>query len=164
MQGSIDVKEEGTLLLTIPYDEGWTITVDGETTQQYAIGKALTGIHLTEGTHDISMKYTPPGFRTGCIISLLCLLLFLLSGFLEKRNPRWFVATEKEAPVMSESTAEETASFIAESTAEKTASFIAESTAEERASFIAESTAEETASFIAESTAEEAEQQEKYDL
>lgn len=30
MKGTIDAGEGGTLFLTIPYDEGWTVTVDGK--------------------------------------------------------------------------------------------------------------------------------------
>ncbi len=95
VSGSIDVKEEGTLLLTIPYDEGWTITVDGEETEQYAVGQALTGVHLTEGSHEIRMKYTPAGLWPGTVLSLLSVMLYLLSGILEKRHPWWFPKEER---------------------------------------------------------------------
>ena len=33
VSGQIQAKEEGTLLLTVPYDSGWTITVDGKKTE-----------------------------------------------------------------------------------------------------------------------------------
>ncbi|MGN0354631.1 MAG: YfhO family protein, partial [Muricoprocola sp.] len=88
--GTIHVDEEGTLLLTIPYDIGWHILVDGEQVPTYRVGEALTGIDLGTGDHEIVMEFTPDGFRLGSIISLVCLVLFLLSclmeNFLKKRK------------------------------------------------------------------------------
>jgi len=77
VSGDIDVKEEGTLLLTIPYDEGWTILVDGKETEFSCVGGALTGVHLTEGEHSIEMKYTPSGLWLGTGITLVSALLFM---------------------------------------------------------------------------------------
>ncbi|MCD7813792.1 MAG: YfhO family protein [Lachnospiraceae bacterium] len=75
--GDIDVKEEGTLLLTIPYDEGWAILVDGEETEFSCVGGALIGVHLTEGTHSIEMNYTPSGLWPGTGITFVSVALFL---------------------------------------------------------------------------------------
>ena len=85
VSGNIDVKEAGTMLLTIPYDEGWEIWVDGEKTEYDCIGKALMGVHLESGSHTIRMKYTSPGLWTGSLLSLLCALLYFLSSVLERR-------------------------------------------------------------------------------
>lgn len=90
LSGSVDAKNDGVLLLTVPYDEGWEIRVDGGKAEMLRVGGALTGVRLTAGQHDITMKYTPPGLVTGSILSLLCAVLFVLSGILEKRHPGWF--------------------------------------------------------------------------
>ena len=85
VSGNIDVKEAGTMLLTIPYDKGWEIWVDGEKTAYDCIGKALIGVPLTAGSHTIRMKYTSPGLWIGSLLSLLCVLLYFLSCILERR-------------------------------------------------------------------------------
>lgn len=90
VSGSIDAKEDGTLLLTVPYDTGWTITVDGQETEFYSVGKALTGVHVSAGNHTITMKFTPPGFKLGLVLSLVCLFLYLVTILLENRHPKWF--------------------------------------------------------------------------
>ena len=90
VSGSIDAKEDGTLLLTVPYDTGWTITVDGQETDFYSVGKALTGVHVSAGNHTIAMKFTPPGFVLGLVLSLVCVLLYLVTILLENRHPKWF--------------------------------------------------------------------------
>ncbi len=86
VKGDIDVREAGTLLLTIPYDTGWTIRVDGKKTEYVSIGKALTGLSLGEGRHTVEMKYTPSGLWTGSFLSVLCIILYLVSGNLERRS------------------------------------------------------------------------------
>ncbi len=66
------------LFLSIPYDDGWTITVDGKKTDPVSIGKAFLGIKLSGGVHKIRMTYLSPGFRIGCVISIISLILFIL--------------------------------------------------------------------------------------
>lgn len=95
VSGQVETDEAGILLLTIPYDAGWEIRVDGQKTEASVIGGALTGIHLDPGTHTIKMKYTPSGLWAGSAVSLICLLLYLLSGIWEKKNPAWFMAERK---------------------------------------------------------------------
>ena len=69
--GHIDVKEDGLLFLTIPYAEGWKAEVDGKASEIIPIQDALMGIRLGKGSHDISLRYTPAGFREGLLISLV---------------------------------------------------------------------------------------------
>ena len=88
LSGTINVKEAGTLLLTIPYDNGWKVLVDGTETETYRVGEALTGVHLTPGEHQVSMTFTPDGLWIGSILSIICLVLFLLSCFIEKQYAR----------------------------------------------------------------------------
>ncbi len=96
VSGRLHADWDGTLLLTVPYDEGWKITVDGTQVEQFRIGEALTGIHVGAGDHEIEMKYTPPGLWIGSILSLLCAALYLLSGILEKKYG-WYTESSTEA-------------------------------------------------------------------
>ncbi|MBR6879854.1 MAG: YfhO family protein [Clostridiales bacterium] len=68
--GKIDVKEEGFLLLTVPYTEGFTLTVDGKREELVSVQDALCGVHLTKGHHEIVLKYEPQGFGTGMWLTL----------------------------------------------------------------------------------------------
>lgn len=89
LTGQVEAKEAGTLLLTIPYDEGWEVQADGQNAEVFRVGEALMGIHLEAGTHTITMKYTPPGLWLGTGLTLLCVLLFFFSGMVEKRLNTW---------------------------------------------------------------------------
>ena len=77
--GSIDVRQAGRLILSVPADEGWTLYVDGKKTKIKPFADALIGVHLKEGTHKIELRYTTPGVQIGAVISIAALLLFLFS-------------------------------------------------------------------------------------
>ena len=78
LSGHIDVKEDGLLFLSIPYAEGWSAVVDGENAEITPIQDALMGIRLKAGSHDISLKYTPAGFKAGLIISIVSVISIAL--------------------------------------------------------------------------------------
>ena len=84
VSGMITTQQTGTLLLTIPYDDGWTVKVDGEETDTYRVGDALMGIDLEAGIHTIEMNFTPKGLWQGSMISMVCISLYLLSAMLEQ--------------------------------------------------------------------------------
>ncbi len=83
VSGTVTASESGILLLTIPYNRGWNILVDGSPHDYLEIGGALIGIPVAEGEHQVEMKYIPPGFQTGCVLSLFSLLLGIVILSLE---------------------------------------------------------------------------------
>ena len=78
LSGSIDVKEVGLFMTSIPYDKGWSVKVDGEPVTDTNRFKYFISFPLNTGEHYIEMKYTPPGFVAGVIISLIGLMLYVL--------------------------------------------------------------------------------------
>ena len=78
LSGHIDVREDGLLFLSIPYSEGWSAVVDGKSAEIVPIQDALMGIMLEKGSHDVSIKYTPAGFREGALISSVSAVFILL--------------------------------------------------------------------------------------
>lgn len=78
ISGDINVKEDGVMMISIPYSDGWDIMVDGEKTDKFTIGSAFTGIGLSKGSHSIQMKYTSPGLLKGALVSLISLILVII--------------------------------------------------------------------------------------
>ncbi|MBQ8510287.1 MAG: YfhO family protein [Clostridia bacterium] len=77
--GTITVPEDRTMfLLTIPYDEGWKVYVDGEQVETFEVLECLTAVELTPGEHSIEMKYSPWCVKYGMIISISSAALFVL--------------------------------------------------------------------------------------
>ncbi len=69
MYGTIEAESDGILMLSVPYDEGWTMTVDGEETDLTMLCGALTGCRISAGTHTLEMTYVPKGYRAGTALS-----------------------------------------------------------------------------------------------
>lgn len=78
VKGKIDVSESGMFVTSIPYDEGWTMKVDGETKEiSDLIGGVWISTPLDAGTHEIELHFRPAGFIPGLIISILAILLLV---------------------------------------------------------------------------------------
>ncbi len=74
----ITVQEDGILFTSIPYEDGWTVYVDGQAVETEAYAEAFLSISLTAGDHTVYMHYSPAGLTEGAIISLASLLILLL--------------------------------------------------------------------------------------
>lgn len=78
IEGAITARQAGVLMLSVPYDEGWSITVDDQPAVVIALDEGFIGIDLEEGHHTIKMKYLPPWFNIGLLVSLASLLILLI--------------------------------------------------------------------------------------
>lgn len=67
--GTVTATENCVLYSSIPYDEGWTVYVDGEEVETFEIGNSLLGIMLKPGEHTVEYSYTPKGLLVGAVIS-----------------------------------------------------------------------------------------------
>ena len=66
-EGKVKTEKEGTyILFTIPYDEGWKITVDGKEVETLVMQDALMGIFIEgSGEHEIKMNFVPKRILCG---------------------------------------------------------------------------------------------------
>ena len=84
ISGTVDAKKAGLLYTSIPYEEGWSIYIDGNEVEPGKICKdALIGISVTPGKHTVEFKYIPKGFVPGLLITFFSLLVLI---FLVKRE------------------------------------------------------------------------------
>ena len=82
LEGNIDVDDNKILFLSIPYEDGWNIYVDGKRVDYFKIYDAFIGIKLNEGHHEIKMKFYPKGLNIGIIISISTLIsIFIYNIF-----------------------------------------------------------------------------------
>ena len=77
---------EGTIFTSIPYDEGWKVYIDGKKVNTFEIGNALLGFDVTEGEHNIELKYEIPCFKIGCVISISSLGCVVIYYLLKKKK------------------------------------------------------------------------------
>lgn len=102
-KGKVSVSEGKMLYISVNYDEGWTVKVDGKEVEKIKIADALIGIELDEGEHTIEFSYTPQGLKLGIIISGVSVLILLIFCIINKlkspkkeRAPK-FIKPEPEA-------------------------------------------------------------------
>ena len=92
-KGDIDAAADGYMYTAIPAN-GWTAYVDGKKAETTNLCGAVLGVKLEKGKHTIELKYTPPGFLVGIVISLLGLaVLIFMSIFVKKLKPKCFEAS-----------------------------------------------------------------------
>lgn len=80
---------------TIPYDRGWKAYIDDELTDVKCINIGMVGVKVPKGTHVIDLKYKPYGFDTGCMISIMGLLIFLVMVYYKRCEQFTFIDTIK---------------------------------------------------------------------
>lgn len=88
MSGTLYTADTGTLLLTIPYDAGWNVYVNGELADIYPIGGALIGLDLEPGSYEVFMKFVPDGFYVGSFVSVVSIILFIITCMYEDKKTR----------------------------------------------------------------------------
>lgn len=70
VSGTYRAGEATGLLLSIPYDKGWKVTVDGTAVElSPAYGGGMSLIEMPAGEHAIEMTYRSPGLGMGIIVS-----------------------------------------------------------------------------------------------
>ncbi len=91
IKGTVDVKSDGLLYTSIPYDEGYTVYVDGVETEYTSTGNnAFIALYLTEGSHTVEFEYFPRGLKSGRVLSIISLLLIAGCVFFRIRYKKEF--------------------------------------------------------------------------
>lgn len=72
VSGSYTADADGLLLLSIPWDSGWDVAVNGQAVNpQKAVEGALMAIEVKRGANAIEMTYRSPGLRLGITLTFV---------------------------------------------------------------------------------------------
>lgn len=86
IHGSIEAKEDGIMFLSIPYEKGWSVYIDGKKAETFKLLQAMIGVNVSKGSHDIRIEYTPEGFTLGVTITFVYIVLILVIMAAERRR------------------------------------------------------------------------------
>ena len=86
VSGTIDCDRDGLLYTSIPQNGNWYVEVDGREVETVLVGDAMTGVMLTEGTHEVRFIYRNAAFAAGWKISLTCLAVLALLVYLTRKK------------------------------------------------------------------------------
>ncbi len=81
-----DVEAGEMILTSIPYEDGWTLTVDGVETEIIPYQDALISIDAEPGTHEVVLRFTPPGLKAGALMSVVGVLGLAVVGVLDRKK------------------------------------------------------------------------------
>ncbi|NLL90944.1 MAG: YfhO family protein [Ruminococcaceae bacterium] len=84
VSGDIDVNTDCLLLFTLPYDDNYSLKIDGKKTSLFEVLDSLMAAELSEGSHNVTLTYYPKESIVGLLISLLALVSYLV--FLRKKS------------------------------------------------------------------------------
>lgn len=96
--------EDMVLYTTVPYEKGWELMVDQKPVKLQTMMDVLIAIPLEKGEHRIELRFTPPGFAAGAMVSFASILLFLCGIFIQEKrkrtrlNSQTLIANQKEIP------------------------------------------------------------------
>lgn len=83
---TITAKEGQILYTSLPYSRGFTVWVDGERTDGFAVGNGLLGAALPAGTHTVTVRFTPPGLTLGLCLTAAALIFIGVMLFCKRRK------------------------------------------------------------------------------
>lgn len=90
LAGKVEAEEDRLLFLSIPYESGWKVFVDGEEKEVIPVlADSMIGVPVEEGEHDVKLVYKMPGKKVGIILSLAAILLWIICavrGCLYEKN------------------------------------------------------------------------------
>ncbi|MTM29777.1 YfhO family protein, partial [Turicibacter sanguinis] len=87
IDGTITITSPAYLYFSIPYDKGWNLSVNGVKTNFDKVQGGFIGLPLETGHYNITLTYTPPGFKLGAILTTISTLGFITILIIEfKKN------------------------------------------------------------------------------
>ena len=86
ISGQITMETAGRLILSVPYEDGWTVKINGEVTEGTTFGGCLMAFDLEPGSYEITMKYRAKGATAGILVSVVSVVSFAVIMILAGRR------------------------------------------------------------------------------
>lgn len=78
LRGTVDAGQGGVFVTSIPYEDGWSMKIDGRKTEITEMtGDCWISAGLDAGTHEIELSFRPKGFMNGLLITIASILVLI---------------------------------------------------------------------------------------
>lgn len=85
ISGSITAEKSGTCILSVPFEDGWSLSIDGNSQEiTELVGNCFMAIHLDQGPHEIELSFRPPGIIAGLLMSMTATALLVICEVLRR--------------------------------------------------------------------------------
>ena len=88
ISGTLCLEKEGRLVLSVPYEKGWTVKINGETVEPSTFGEALLAFDIEAGDYTIEMHYVPEGRNIGILVSVGSVMILVGCILWQQRGPK----------------------------------------------------------------------------
>lgn len=88
IRGELTLQEAGRLIVSVPYEDGWTVRINGEETEGELFGGCLMAFDLEAGEYSLEMHYVPKGLYAGIAVSAVSMGGFVCLTLLKKKKQR----------------------------------------------------------------------------
>jgi uncharacterized membrane protein YfhO len=75
--GRVNTDDSKILFFSIPFDEGWKATLNGQEIRLHRLNCGLTGLLTQKGNNTVELKFTPRFKNIGLTVSLISLFIFV---------------------------------------------------------------------------------------
>ena len=86
----IKLKEDNLVFFTVPYDKGWSATVNGKEVEVEKVSNGLMAVKAEAGDNEIRFNYMPQGFKLGIVISSFSLIVLAIYIILCKKKSKQY--------------------------------------------------------------------------
>ena len=102
IEGSINAGYDGYIYTSIPYDEGWSIYIDGIKAKPIKLGDSQLCAYIKQGNHKVRFKYTPKGLKAGIAVTFTALIAVLFIFIYRKTKLKNLLKISKKTENISE--------------------------------------------------------------
>lgn len=78
LTGKISTEKDGVLWLSVPYDESWSIRLNGKKAEYKQILNCFIGIDVEAGEYELVMKYISPNVVGALLVSVISFVVFII--------------------------------------------------------------------------------------
>lgn len=102
----IESQKRNLMFFSVPYDEGWSATVNGEKVEIEKVNVGFMAVEIPKGKATVEFNYKTPGLTLGLYISASAFILFILYTLfyflLKKKHPEKFLLNFPEGDTFCE--------------------------------------------------------------
>ena len=84
--GDINVTNDGYFTLSIPYDKGFKIKVDGQSVDYEKVNTSFIGFPISKGNHHIEIEYEAPLKKVGMLLSIIGFGCYFIIIYKQKKK------------------------------------------------------------------------------
>ena len=90
LTGLIQSDDQSFAVLTLPYDKGWKVVVNGQTVPTYNVNGGFIGFEVQSGANNIQMFFIPYGLKPGLLLSGTGIIMAAVLYFFDRKKRTGF--------------------------------------------------------------------------